>query len=252
MPGNSERRGRRTTAKKGATDRHRREEPPGAEGSRPYPAGRRAAVAQGVLRHRAAARAHRLEAGQGAPGGGCRGPRTQDRPPRHGRAGARRRGHGPASGQPRKAGPRVAPGRRSNTPPGRARSCWSGATRWSRRCARTSRPPRSTSPRASTSTTGSREIVRTGGDRGIALIEVTRVELDRMTGGVLHQGVGLQVPPFAYEPFDDLLAAARSRWRRCWWRWTASPTRATSAPWCARPPRSARTACSCPSGGPPG
>jgi 23S rRNA (guanosine2251-2'-O)-methyltransferase len=29
-----------------------------------------------------------------------------------------------------------------------------------------------------------------------------------MTGGVLHQGVGLQVPPFAYEPFDDLLAAA--------------------------------------------
>ena len=29
-----------------------------------------------------------------------------------------------------------------------------------------------------------------------------------MTGGVLHQGIGLQVPPFAYEPFDDLLAAA--------------------------------------------
>ncbi len=29
-----------------------------------------------------------------------------------------------------------------------------------------------------------------------------------MTGGVLHQGVGLQVPPFAYEPFDDLVAAA--------------------------------------------
>ncbi len=29
-----------------------------------------------------------------------------------------------------------------------------------------------------------------------------------MTGGVLHQGIGLQVPPFAYEPFEDLLAAA--------------------------------------------
>ena len=42
-----------------------------------------------------------------------------------------------------------------------------------------------------------------------------------MTGGVLHQGVGLQVPPFAYEPFDDLLAAAPGeRRRRCWWRWT--------------------------------
>ena len=42
-----------------------------------------------------------------------------------------------------------------------------------------------------------------------------------MTGGVLHQGVGLQVPPFAYEPFEDLLAAARwSSPRRCWSRWT--------------------------------
>jgi 23S rRNA (guanosine2251-2'-O)-methyltransferase len=29
-----------------------------------------------------------------------------------------------------------------------------------------------------------------------------------MTGGVLHQGIGLQVPPFAYEDFNDLLAAA--------------------------------------------
>jgi 23S rRNA (guanosine2251-2'-O)-methyltransferase len=52
------------------------------------------------------------------------------------------------------------------------------------------------------------EIVRTAGDRGIAILEVSRSELDRMTGGVLHQGVGLQVPPFAYEPFEDLLAAA--------------------------------------------
>ncbi|MFI7486882.1 23S rRNA (guanosine(2251)-2'-O)-methyltransferase RlmB [Micromonospora echinaurantiaca] len=52
------------------------------------------------------------------------------------------------------------------------------------------------------------EIVRTAADRGIAILEVSRAELDRMTGGVLHQGVGLQVPPFAYEPFDDLVAAA--------------------------------------------
>ncbi|HET6212193.1 MAG TPA: 23S rRNA (guanosine(2251)-2'-O)-methyltransferase RlmB [Micromonosporaceae bacterium] len=52
------------------------------------------------------------------------------------------------------------------------------------------------------------EIVRTIADRGIALLEVSRAELDRMTGGVLHQGVGLQVPPFAYELFEDLLAAA--------------------------------------------
>jgi 23S rRNA (guanosine2251-2'-O)-methyltransferase len=52
------------------------------------------------------------------------------------------------------------------------------------------------------------ESIRTAADRGIALLEVSRAELDRMTGGVLHQGIGLQVPPYAYEPFDDLLAAA--------------------------------------------
>ncbi|MDY7083928.1 MAG: 23S rRNA (guanosine(2251)-2'-O)-methyltransferase RlmB [Actinomycetota bacterium] len=52
------------------------------------------------------------------------------------------------------------------------------------------------------------EIVRTAGDRGIPILEIGRNELDRMTGGVLHQGIGLQVPPFAYEDFDDLLAAA--------------------------------------------
>ena len=52
------------------------------------------------------------------------------------------------------------------------------------------------------------EIVRTAGDRGIPILEIGRNELDRMTGGVLHQGVGLQVPPFAYENFDDLMAAA--------------------------------------------
>jgi 23S rRNA (guanosine2251-2'-O)-methyltransferase len=53
-----------------------------------------------------------------------------------------------------------------------------------------------------------KEAVRLAGDRGIPLLEVSRAELDRMTGGVLHQGIGVQVPPFAYEPFEDLLAAA--------------------------------------------
>ncbi len=52
------------------------------------------------------------------------------------------------------------------------------------------------------------EAVRTAGDRGIPILEVSRAELDRMTGGVLHQGLGLQVPPFAYEPFDDVVSAA--------------------------------------------
>ena len=52
------------------------------------------------------------------------------------------------------------------------------------------------------------EIIRTAGDRGIPILEIGRNELDRMTGGVLHQGIGLQVPPFAYEDFDDLVAAS--------------------------------------------
>ncbi|GAB2942414.1 hypothetical protein GCM10027280_33720 [Micromonospora polyrhachis] len=52
------------------------------------------------------------------------------------------------------------------------------------------------------------EVVRTSADRGIAIMEISRAELDRMTGGVLHQGLGLQVPPFAYEQFEDLVAAA--------------------------------------------
>ena len=53
-----------------------------------------------------------------------------------------------------------------------------------------------------------KEAVRTAAERGVAILEVSRNELDRMTGGVLHQGVGLQVPPYAYEPFADLLAAS--------------------------------------------
>ncbi|MGH3646207.1 MAG: 23S rRNA (guanosine(2251)-2'-O)-methyltransferase RlmB, partial [Micromonosporaceae bacterium] len=53
-----------------------------------------------------------------------------------------------------------------------------------------------------------KEAVRIAGNRGIAILEVSRAELDRLTGGVLHQGIGLQVPPFAYEAFEDLVASA--------------------------------------------
>ncbi|GAA2400246.1 hypothetical protein Cme02nite_59410 [Catellatospora methionotrophica] len=52
------------------------------------------------------------------------------------------------------------------------------------------------------------EAVRTAADRGIPLLEISRVELDRLTGGVLNQGIGIQVPPFAYESFEDMLAAS--------------------------------------------
>lgn len=52
------------------------------------------------------------------------------------------------------------------------------------------------------------EALRFAGNRGIALLEVSRGELDRRTGGLLHQGIALQVPPFAYRDLPDLLASA--------------------------------------------
>jgi 23S rRNA (guanosine2251-2'-O)-methyltransferase len=52
------------------------------------------------------------------------------------------------------------------------------------------------------------EAVRLAGNRGIALLEVSRGELDRRTGGILHQGIALQVPPFAYTPLPDLVREA--------------------------------------------
>lgn len=43
---------------------------------------------------------------------------------------------------------------------------------------------------------------------GIAILEVPRANLDRITGNGLHQGIALQVPPYNYAHPDDLLAAA--------------------------------------------
>ncbi|MGY1600848.1 23S rRNA (guanosine(2251)-2'-O)-methyltransferase RlmB [Geodermatophilus sp. SYSU D00815] len=52
------------------------------------------------------------------------------------------------------------------------------------------------------------EAVQLAADRGLALLEVGKAEFDRMAGGALHQGIGLQVPPYTYAHPDDLLAAA--------------------------------------------
>ncbi|HEX7660875.1 MAG TPA: 23S rRNA (guanosine(2251)-2'-O)-methyltransferase RlmB [Pseudonocardiaceae bacterium] len=52
------------------------------------------------------------------------------------------------------------------------------------------------------------EAVRTASNRGISVLEVQRPELDRLTGGAMHQGIALQVPPFEYAHPDDLLKAA--------------------------------------------
>src|SRR6201994_3152522 len=51
------------------------------------------------------------------------------------------------------------------------------------------------------------ESVARAADLGIAILEVPRADLDRMTGNHLHQGIALQVPPYDYAHPDDLLAA---------------------------------------------
>jgi len=52
------------------------------------------------------------------------------------------------------------------------------------------------------------EAVAIASKAGIALIEMTRGQLDAMTGGQVHQGLALQVPPYTYLHPDDLLARA--------------------------------------------
>jgi 23S rRNA (guanosine2251-2'-O)-methyltransferase len=53
-----------------------------------------------------------------------------------------------------------------------------------------------------------REIISTAADARYPLLEVSRAELDRLTDGSVHQGVAIQVPPYAYADEDDLLDAA--------------------------------------------
>src|SRR5271156_4572903 len=52
------------------------------------------------------------------------------------------------------------------------------------------------------------ESVSRAADLGIAILEVPRTDLDRMTANHLHQGIALQVPPYNYAHPDDLLSAA--------------------------------------------
>ena len=89
------------------------------------------------------------------------------------------------------------------------------------------------------------EAVQLAADTGISILEVPRHDLDRISANGLHQGLALQVPPYDYAHPDDLLGRGddATRRRRCWSRWTTSPTRATSVRSCARWPRSAGTAC---------
>lgn len=53
-----------------------------------------------------------------------------------------------------------------------------------------------------------RDILKFAADHSLPLLQVTRAELDRATGGLVHQGVALQLPAFEYADPQDLLADA--------------------------------------------
>jgi 23S rRNA (guanosine2251-2'-O)-methyltransferase len=209
MPGNSERRGRRVVSKKGATAGSGGKNRQGLQGrgrtlpadERPWHKGYSGDEELPAKTARKQDKERRTAAVQGrAPKVGIPGSKSR----------VTVRGvtkSGGAKGTTASTRPRVTPGRRSQ-PPREAAELLVG------------RNPVLESLRTHTPTTALyvaigidvdervTEIVRTASDRGVPLLEVSRAELDRMTGGVLHQGVGLQVPPFVYEPFDDLVAAA--------------------------------------------
>jgi 23S rRNA (guanosine2251-2'-O)-methyltransferase len=208
MPGNSERRGRRSTAKKGATVGSGGKNRAGLKGrgrtlpadERPWHKGYSGDEELPSKTARKQEKERRTAAIQGrAPKVGVPGSKKT----------VTRVGRSSTSSAPRgaPARPRVAPGRRSQAPREAAELL-------------VGRNPVLEALRTHTPCTALyvalgidmdervTEIVRTATDRGVPLLEVSRAELDRMTGGVLHQGVGLQVPPFAYEPFEDLLAIA--------------------------------------------
>lgn len=53
-----------------------------------------------------------------------------------------------------------------------------------------------------------REAFKLAADIGLAVMEVPRPELDRMTAGAVHQGLAARVPAYEYAHPDDLLDAA--------------------------------------------
>ena len=52
-----------------------------------------------------------------------------------------------------------------------------------------------------------RDILQHCAEHSVALLQVTRGELDRLTGGGVHQGVALKLPAFEYKDVADLVEA---------------------------------------------
>ena len=56
-----------------------------------------------------------------------------------------------------------------------------------------------------------REAITLAARAGLPMIEAGRAELDRLTGGSIHQGLALRIAPYAYAHPDDLTARAAAR-----------------------------------------
>ena len=56
-----------------------------------------------------------------------------------------------------------------------------------------------------------REIFRLAADQHVSLMEIGRPELDKLTGGAVHQGVAAKLNAYEYAHPDDLLALAEER-----------------------------------------
>lgn len=52
-----------------------------------------------------------------------------------------------------------------------------------------------------------RDIFKFTAEHSIPLLQITRAELDRLTGGLVHQGVALQLPAYDYLQTEDLIDA---------------------------------------------
>lgn len=50
------------------------------------------------------------------------------------------------------------------------------------------------------------EAIKLAADAGVAVVEAGRAELDRLTGGAVHQGLALRIRPYAYAHPDELIA----------------------------------------------
>ncbi|WP_281171713.1 TrmH family RNA methyltransferase, partial [Promicromonospora kroppenstedtii] len=53
-----------------------------------------------------------------------------------------------------------------------------------------------------------KEILEIAHARSLPMFEASRVDLDRLTDGAVHQGVAMKVPPYDYRDADDLLDVA--------------------------------------------